>query len=74
LVGLVVEPVESARQAAKPASPRRLTRRFGAAGHHHVGIAQRDQPRRRRRSRARPVEQAVTTQWFGPFRPNSIDT
>ncbi len=38
--------VESARQAAKPASAERRDRRFRAAGHHHVGVAEHDQPRR----------------------------
>ena len=41
-----LKPVDSARQAAKPAIEMPVDRRFGAARHHHVGIAERDQPRR----------------------------
>ena len=44
LVGVSLKPVDSAREAQKPAMPSAADRRFGAAGHHHVGIAQHDQP------------------------------
>ena len=38
-----LKPVESARQAQKPAIAEAVDRRFGAARHHHVGVAERDQ-------------------------------
>jgi hypothetical protein len=68
-----LKPVESARQAAKPAIERRFHGRFRAARHHHVGVAERDEPRRIADG-VRAVEQAVTTAWFGPFIPCAIET
>ena len=42
--GVSLKWVESARAAAKPATPEPADRGLGAAGDHHVGIAERDQP------------------------------
>mgnify|MGYP003694372003 CR=1 FL=1 len=66
-------PVDSARQATKPAMPIRDDRRLGAARHHDVGIAERDQPRGiadgMRAGRAGRDDGMI-----GPLRPCAIDT
>ena len=71
--GVSLKLVDSARQAAKPAIDSRL---IGDS----VPPATITSASPSAISRAAspiacaPVEQAVTTAWFGPFRPNSIDT
>jgi hypothetical protein len=64
--------VDSAR-ARKAAHAQRRDGGFGAAGHHHVGIAVLDHARRQADA-CRPVVQAVTMARLGPLKPKRIDT
>jgi hypothetical protein len=68
-----LKPVESARQAAKPASESRFT--ADSAPPATITSASPSAMNRAASPMAcEPVEQAVTTAWFGPFSPWAIDT
>jgi hypothetical protein len=68
-----LKPVESARQAAKPAIEMRLT---GDSAPPATITSASPMAMMRQLSpiACAPVEQAVTTEWLGPLRPKRIDT
>ena len=72
--GLSLKPVESARQAANPAMPMRLIADSAPPATITSASSKRDQTRRVADGMGSPVEQAVTTAWFGPLRPCWIET
>ena len=72
-MGASLKPVESARQAAKPASDRRFT---GDSAPPATMMSASPSAISREASpmACAPVEQAVTTEWFGPLRPWAMET
>jgi hypothetical protein len=66
LLGSSLNDVDSALQAAKPAKPMRQTADSVPPATITSASAEVDQPRRVADRMRQPVEQAVTTAWFGP--------
>ena len=72
-IGWSLKPVDMARAAQKPAMPRRHT--AASAPPATMTSASSSMIRRAASPIAcAPVEQAVTTEWFGPLKPYRIET